>query len=36
MPNSLTFTRSDEELEEIAKAIKSDKCPEVRQRAMGL
>jgi len=36
MPKSLTFTRSDEELEEIAKAIKSDKRPEVRQRAMGL
>lgn len=36
MPKPLNFTRSDEELEKIAKAIKSDKRPEVRQRAMGL
>ena len=36
MPKSLNFTRSEEELERIAKAIKSDKRPEVRQRAMGL
>jgi len=36
MPKSLNFTRSDEELGLIAKAIKSDKRPEVRQRAMGL
>lgn len=36
MPKSLNFTRSDKKLEMIAKAIKSDKRPEVRQRAMGL
>ena len=36
MPKALNFTRSDEELEKLAKAIKSDKRPEVRQRAMGL
>jgi transposase len=36
MPKTLEFTRNNEELEAIAKAIKSDKRPEVRQRAMGL
>lgn len=36
MPKNLNFTRSDEELETLIKAIKSDKRPEVRQRAMGL
>ena len=36
MPKALNFTRTASELEIIAKAVKSDKRPEVRQRAMGL
>lgn len=32
----LNFTRTESELAIIAKAVKSDKRPEVRQRAMGL
>lgn len=36
MPKSLNFTLTDEELEAIAKALKHDKRPEVRQRALGL
>ena len=36
MPKALKFTRTESELEIIQKAVKSDKRPEVRQRAMGL
>ena len=36
MPKALTFRLKEEELQEIAVAIKHDKRPEVRQRAMGL
>jgi len=36
MPKTLSFKLDEEELEIIARAIKSDKRPEVRQRAMGL
>ena len=36
MPKTLTFRLKEEELQEIAAAIKHDKRPEVRQRAMGL
>jgi transposase len=36
MPRALTFRLKEEELQEIAVAIKHDKRPEVRQRAMGL
>jgi transposase len=36
MPKALNFTRTESELEIIAKAVKTDKRPEVRQRAMGL
>jgi transposase len=36
MPKTLTFRLQEEELQEIAAAIKHDKRPEVRQRAMGL
>lgn len=36
MPKPLAFTRTSEEIEVLAKAIKHDKRPEVRQRAMGL
>jgi len=36
MPKTLNFTRTGSELEILAKAVKSDKRPEVRQRAMGL
>lgn len=36
MPKSLNFTLTDNELKIVAKAAKSDKRPEVRQRAMGL
>ena len=36
MPKALNFTLTESELEIIAKAVKFDKRPEVRQRAMGL
>ena len=36
MPKALKFTRTESELEIIQNAVKSDKRPEVRQRAMGL
>ena len=36
MPKTLNFSLDEEELEVIAWAIKHDKRPEVRQRAMGL
>jgi len=36
MPKTLNFTLSESELELVAKAIKTDKRPEVRQRGMGL
>jgi len=36
MPKTLTFCLKETELQEIAVAIKHDKRPEVRQRAMGL
>jgi transposase len=36
MPKSLSFQLTEEGLREIVKAIKHDKRPEVRQRAMGL
>ena len=36
MPRALNFTLSENELELAAKAVKTDKRPEVRQRAMGL
>jgi transposase len=36
MPKPLNFTRTEDELACLAVAIKSDKRPEVRQRAMGL
>jgi transposase len=36
MPKKLSFQLTDEGLREIAEAIKRDKRPEVRQRAMGL
>src|SRR5512133_121290 len=36
MPKVLTFHLSEEALQELAQAIKHDKRPEVRQRAMGL
>jgi putative transposase len=36
MPKNLTFQLTEESLREIVKAIKHDKRPEVRQRAMGL
>ena len=36
MPKTLTFRLMEEDLQEIATAIKHDKRPEVRQRAMGL
>ena len=36
MPKTLTFRLKEKELQEIAAAIKHDKRPEVRQRAMGL
>jgi transposase len=36
MPKKITFQLTEEDLREIVKAIKHDKRPEVRQRAMGL
>ena len=36
MPKSLNFTLSESELKIVATAAKSDKRPEVRQRALGL
>src|SRR5512141_2036742 len=36
MPKALSFRLPEEGLREIVKAIKHDKQPEVRQRAMGL
>jgi transposase len=36
MPKTLHFKLTENELKQIGKAIKSDKRPEVRQRAMGL
>lgn len=36
MPKSLNFTLTESELKIVAKAVKSDKRPEVRQRALGL
>jgi transposase len=36
MPKVLNFTQTESELEIIALAVKSDKRPEVRQRAMGV
>lgn len=36
MPKTLNFKLTESELEQIGKAIKSAKRPEVRQRAMGL
>jgi hypothetical protein len=36
MPKSLDFTLTESDLEIIVRAVKSDKRPEVRQRAMGL
>ena len=36
MPRTLNFTLSESDLELVAKAVKTDKRPEVRQRAMGL
>jgi hypothetical protein len=36
MPKPLTFRLSTDDLQKIAKAIKYDKRPEVRRRAMGL
>ncbi len=36
MPKTLDFILSETELNQIAKAVRSDKRPEVRQRAMGL
>lgn len=36
MPKALKFTLTESELEIIAKSVKTDKRPEVRQRAMGL
>lgn len=36
MPKSLNFTLTDSELKVVVKAAKSDKRPEVRQKAMGL
>lgn len=36
MPKSLDFTLTEADLELISRAIKKDKRPEVRQRAMGL
>ena len=36
MPKTLKFSLAENELEQISKAVKSDKRPEVRQRAMGL
>jgi transposase len=36
MPKALNFTLSENELEIISKALKTDKQPTVRQRAMGL
>ncbi len=36
MPKVLTFHLSEEALQELSQAIKHDKRPEVRQRAVGL
>ena len=36
MPKSLNFTLTESELKIVATAVKSDKRPEVRQRALGL
>jgi len=36
MPKTLNFTLSEAELARVSQAIKKDKRPEVRQRAMGL
>lgn len=36
MPKELNFTLSESELKIVVKAVKTDKRPEVRQRAMGL
>ena len=36
MPKTLDFTLIESELEIVVKAVKTDKRPEVRQRAMGL
>jgi transposase len=36
MPKSLDFTLTESDLEIVVRAVKSDKRPEVRQRAMGL
>jgi len=36
MPQSLNFTLTESDLEIIVRAVKTDKRPEVRQRAMGL
>ena len=36
MPRALNFKLTESELKQVVKAIKSDKRPEVRQRAMGL
>lgn len=36
MPKKIAFQLTEEDLREIVKAIKHDKRPEVRQRAMGL
>lgn len=36
MPKTLNFTLTENDLEIVARAVKSDKRPEVRQRAMGL
>ena len=36
MPKALNFTLSESELKIVVKAVKTDKRPEVRQRAMGL
>jgi len=36
MPKSLDFTLTEDDLKQVIQAIKSDKRPEVRQRAMGL
>ena len=36
MPKAINFTLSESDLKLVAKAVKTDKRPEVRQRAMGL
>jgi transposase-like protein len=36
MPKSLNFTLTESDLKIVVRAVKSDKRPEVRQRAMGL